>query len=51
MAREMYEFLEEHEEYDAVAAYQEQRKEGHVSDHMKCRNETQVHQVGHFGAC
>lgn len=30
VAREMYEFLEEHEEYDAVAAYQEQRKEGHI---------------------
>lgn len=30
VAREMLEFLEEHEEYDAVAAYQEERKEGTV---------------------
>lgn len=30
VAREMYEFLEIHTEYDAVAAYQGKRKEGHV---------------------
>lgn len=30
VAREMYEFLEEHEEYDEVAAYQGERKEGKV---------------------
>lgn len=30
VAREMYDFLETHEEYDAVAAYQEERKEGCV---------------------
>ena len=30
VAREMYEFLEENEDYDQVAAYQSQRKEGYV---------------------
>jgi len=30
VAREMFEFLEEHEEYDTVAAYQEARKEGKI---------------------
>lgn len=30
VAREMYDFLEEHAEYDSVAAYQEERKEGRV---------------------
>ena len=30
VAREMYEFLEENEDYDAVAAYQDVRKEGKV---------------------
>ena len=30
VAREMYEFLEENEDYDAVAAYQDIRKEGKV---------------------
>lgn len=30
VVREMYDFLEEHEEYDAVAAYQAERKEGRV---------------------
>ena len=30
VAREMVEFLESHEEYDAVAAYQEERKEGKI---------------------
>lgn len=30
VAREMYDFLETHEEYDAVAAYQEKRKEGRI---------------------
>lgn len=30
VAREMYDFLETHEEYDVVAAYQEERKEGRV---------------------
>lgn len=30
VAREMYDFLEVHEEYDAVAAYQDVRKEGRV---------------------
>ena len=30
VAREMYDFLEANEEYDAVAAYQEERKEGRV---------------------
>lgn len=30
VAREMVEFLEENEDYDAVAAYQEERKEGKV---------------------
>lgn len=35
VAREMYEFLEEHEEYDAVAAYQEQRKESGIMTTFK----------------
>ncbi|MBR5564982.1 MAG: glycosyltransferase family 2 protein [Roseburia sp.] len=30
VAREMYDFLEGHEEYDAVAAYQDVRKEGRI---------------------
>jgi len=30
VAREMYEFLEANEEYDGVAAYQEERKEGKI---------------------
>lgn len=30
VAREMYDFLEANEEYDAVAAYQEERKEGRI---------------------
>lgn len=30
VAREMYEFLEENEDYDEVAAYQEERKEGKI---------------------
>ena len=30
VAREMYDFLEAHQEYDAVAAYQEERKEGRI---------------------
>lgn len=30
VAREMYEFLEENEDYDGVAAYQEKRKEGKI---------------------
>lgn len=30
VAREMYEFLEEHLEYDAVAAYQQERKESRI---------------------
>ena len=30
VAREMYEFLEENEDYDGVAAYQEERKEGKI---------------------
>lgn len=35
VAREMMEFLEEHEEYDEVAAYQEQRKEGRIMTAFK----------------
>lgn len=35
VAREMYDFLEEHEEYDAVAAYQEERKEGRMISAFK----------------
>lgn len=35
VAREMYEFLEEHPEYDEVAAYQEERKEGKVLTFFK----------------
>ena len=35
VAREMYEFLEANEEYDAVAAYQEERKEGKVLTFFK----------------
>lgn len=35
VAREMMEFLEEHEEYDAVAAYQEERKEGRIMTAFK----------------
>ena len=35
VAREMYDFLEEHEEYDAVAAYQEERKEGQILAALK----------------
>lgn len=30
VAREMYEFLEQNEDYDQVAAYQDQRKEGRI---------------------
>ena len=35
VAREMYDFLEEHAEYDAVAAYQEERKEGRILSAFK----------------
>ena len=35
IAREMVTFLEEHEEYDIVAAYQEQRKEGKILSFFK----------------
>ena len=35
VAREMMEFLEENEEYDEVAAYQEQRKEGRIMTAFK----------------
>lgn len=35
VAREMVEFLEEHEEYDEVAAYQEERKEGRIMTAFK----------------
>ncbi len=35
VAREMYEFLEENEEYDGVAAYQDTRKEGKVLTFFK----------------
>ena len=35
VAKEMMDFLEEHEEYDEVAAYQEQRKEGKIMTAFK----------------
>lgn len=35
VAKEMVDFLEQHEEYDAVAAYQEQRKEGRLMTGFK----------------
>lgn len=35
VAREMMEFLDEHEEYDEVAAYQEERKEGRIMTAFK----------------
>lgn len=35
VAREMMEFLEEHEEYDEVAAYQEERREGRIMTAFK----------------
>lgn len=35
VAREMYEFLEANDEYDGVAAYQEERKEGKVISFFK----------------
>ena len=35
VAREMVDFLEQHEEYDEVAAYQERRKEGKVLSAFK----------------